>query len=226
MQQSIILSCSTLRQELEFVMKKIDCSYPIEWIDSGLHVWPDKLRMEIQKKIDEIDSKYTTVLLLFGFCGNSLVGIKACGKTLILPKTADCIPIFLGSNKMREKAGIDTYFFTQGYLNLETTMVTDYKRSIEKYGEKKGKRLVKAMMVHYKRLAVIDTGTFEVESVVEGIKDLSQTLNIPTVVLEGNLKLIENLLTRKWDDENFLLVKPGETITLEDSLEVGRSMIC
>lgn len=222
----IILACSTLREELELVMDRISCSYPIEWVDSGLHVWPDKLKVEIQKKLNELDPKYTTVLLLFGFCGNSMVGIESSNRTLVLPLAADCIPIFLGSNAAREEAGIDTYFYTAGYLNYESNMVTEFRHAVEKYGKKRASYFMKAMMAHYKRLAVIDTGAFEVQEVIDKIEELAVELDIPTVVLEGNLILIENLLLKKWDKDSFLIVDPGKTITLDDSLRVGKSLIC
>ncbi len=222
----IILACSTLRQELELVMKRISCKYPVEWVDSGLHIWPDKLKIEVQKKLQDIHPRYTTVLLLFGFCGNSMIDIEAGNRTLVLPLAADCIPIFLGSNSNREKAGIDTYFYTAGYLNYESNMVSEFKYAIQKYGKKRASYFIKAMMAHYKRLAVIDTGAFDVEEVIDKIKDLSLELDIPTVILEGNLIMIENLLSKNWDNDSFLIVQPGCKITLDDSLRVGKSLIC
>ncbi len=225
-ENTIILACSTLRQELELVMDRLLCSYPVEWVDSGLHVWPDSLRINIQKKLDELDPKYTTVLMLFGFCGNSMVGINSNDRTIILPLAADCIPIFLGSQEERDRAGMDTYFFTAGYLNFETTMVSEFKRAITKYGQKRGSSIMRALMAHYKRLAVVDTGAFEVQAVVDGVKELSDELEIPTVVLQGNLRIIENLLLGNWQEEDFLIVRPGGSIKLEDSLSVGKSLIC
>ncbi len=223
---TIILACSTLRQELELVMEKISCKYPVEWVDSGLHVFPDKLKKEVHRKLCELDPKYTTVLLLFGFCGNSMVDIEAYNRTLVLPLAADCIPIFLGSNKAREEAGIDTYFYTSGYLNYEANMVSEFKHAIEKYGKKRASYFIRTMMAHYKRLAVIDTGAFDVEEVIDKIKDLSIELDIPTIVLEGNLIMIENLLSKNWDNDSFLIVEPGNKVTFDDSLRVGKSLIC
>ncbi len=226
MNDTIIVACQTLKQELELVMKNMGCNYPIEWVDSGLHVWPDKLHVGIQEKVDSLDPKYKTVLFVFGFCGNSMVGINGGDRTLVLPLSADCIPIFMGSNDARNKAGVDTYFFTQGYLNYEANMVREHQNMINKYGEKRAGRFLKSMMAHYKRIGVIDTGAFDVNDVVENVRSVAAELDIPTIVLEGNMRLIENLLQGNWDRDEFLVVEPNGKITFEDSLRVGKSSVC
>ena len=219
--ETIILACGTLKQELEYVMDKTSCKYPVELVDSGLHAWPDKLRDSINGKLGQLDEKYSTVLLIFGFCGNSLVGVNSGKRTLVMPLVADCIPIFLGSNEERDKAGIDTYFFTEGYLNHEQTIVSEYERSLEKYGKKRADRIAKILMQHYRKLAVIDTGVFRVEHVQNRIKGLSESLGIPSIILQGNLRLIEDLLKGNWDQGDFLIVQPNSTISLESSFRVG-----
>jgi hypothetical protein len=216
-----IVACETLKQELQAVMKRRGCDYPVVWIDAGKHAWPDKLRVAIQEAIDGISPSYKTLLLLFGFCGNALVDIKARQHRLVLPRAADCIPLFIGSRKEREAYGSGMYFFTEGYLNSGGSIASDTDRVYRRYGEKRGLSILKKMVGHYKNFAVIDTGTFNVAEVKDKVQDFARLLDIPVNVIPGNLRIIDALLAGGWQDDEFLSVAPGGSITFEDSLGAG-----
>jgi hypothetical protein len=219
--ETYIVACETLKPELTWVMNARQCEYPIAWVESGKHVWPDKLRGYIQERIDAIPSSYKRILLVFGFCGNSMVGIKARTQTLVLPRVADCIPLFLGSQAVRGSYGVNTYFFTEGYLHSETSFITEFDACLKKYGKKRGTSLIKQMLEHYKTVAVIDTGTYNVPAVAAEVRPFAEALDLSVSIIPGNLRLFDALLAGEWNQDEFLVVPPGDTITLNDSLSVG-----
>jgi hypothetical protein len=221
-QEIYIIACETLREELSLIMDARRCSYPVVWVDAGKHVWPDKLRVAIQEALDGLPPSCTTALVLFGFCGNAMVGIRPPSQVLVLPRTADCIPLFLGSQAAREAAGARTYFFTEGYLRSAGNIATEFKESMKRRGKAYALHVVKMMMVHYQHIAVINTGAFDPARVLEELEDLSKTLDIPISVIPGNLRLINALLAGDWDRNEFLVIPPGETVSLEDALAVGK----
>jgi hypothetical protein len=218
-----IIACETLKQELEAVMKNRGCAYPVVWIDAGKHAWPDKLRVSVQEAIDRISPPGQTILLLFGFCGNAMVGIEARNHRLVLPRAADCIPLFIGSREERESYGTGAYFFTEGYINSGGSIVSDTSRVYRRYGEKRGLSILKKMVGHYKEFAVIDTGTFNVPEVKAKVEDFAKLVDIPVRVIPGSLRFIGALLEDSRRDERFLTVKPGGKITFEDSLSAGKA---
>ncbi|MDR0452631.1 MAG: DUF1638 domain-containing protein [Treponema sp.] len=218
-----VIACETLKQELLAVMGKQGCDYPVVWVDAGKHTWPDKLRVSVQEAIDGVPPSCKTVLLLFGFCGNAMVGIEARNHRLVMPKAADCIPLFIGSRKEREAYGTRTYFFTEGYLNSGGSMVSDASRIYERYGEEDGLFIMKKMLGHYQDFAVVDTGVFDVDAVRAGVEDFAKPLEIPVRLIPGSLRLIDALLAGAWQDDSFLVLAPGGKITFEDSLEAGKS---
>jgi hypothetical protein len=218
-----IVACETLKQELEAVMKQRRCEYPVIWIDAGKHQWPDKLHIAIQEAIDGVSPSCKTVLLLFGFCGNALLGIEARNRRLVIPRVADCIPLFIGSRKEREAYGAGTYFFTGGYLNAGSSIASDTSRVFQRYGKKRGLSILKKMIGHYKDFAVIDTGTFDVPEVKATVEDFARLVEIPVKVIPGNLRFIDALLAGPWQEDSFLTVKPGEKITFKDSLSAGKA---
>lgn len=218
-----IIACETLKQELLAAMEKRGCRCPVTWIDSGKHAWPDKLRVSVQQAIDGVPPSYKTVLLLFGFCGNAIVGIEARKHRLVMPKAADCIPLFIGSREEREAYGAKTYFFTGGYLDSGGSAVSDAPRIYERYGEKKGLYILKKMLGHYEDFTVIDTGVFDVDSVKAQVEDFAKPLDIPVKLIPGSLRLFDALLAGDWREDAFLVLAPGGKITLDDSIAAGKS---
>jgi hypothetical protein len=218
-----IVACETLKQELLAVMEKRGCDYPVIWVDAGKHTWPDKLRVSVQEAIDGISPSCETILLLFGFCGNAMVGIEARNHKLVMPKAADCIPLFIGSREERETYGTRTYFFTEGYLNSGGSMVSDASRIYERYGEEDGLYILKKMLGHYQDFAVVNTGVFDIDAVKARVDDFAKPLEIPVKLIPGSLRFIDALLAGAWRDDAFLALEPGGKITFEDSLGAGKS---
>lgn len=222
-ENTVVVACETLKKELETAMAQGGHRRPVVWVESGLHAWPDKLRAKLQETLDALPPETTTVLLAFGFCGNSMVGIKAGPRTLVLPRVADCIPIFLGSTQKRQAAGSDVYFLTEGYLTGEQNIIREHAYYLGRYGEKRANRIAKAMMAHYKQFAVIDTGAFPVPPIVAEIEPYAGLLGIPVNVVPGDLAILRDLLPGPWDAERFLTVPPGGQIAFEDSVGLGES---
>ena len=77
-----------------------ECSYPVMWIESGLHINPDSLRKRLQEELDHLGN-IDRALLAFGYCGNALLGLRAEHFRLIFPRAEDCITLMLGSGPRR-----------------------------------------------------------------------------------------------------------------------------
>ena len=219
----VVIACETLKNELNLAMDQTGVSYPVIWIESGLHEFPDKLRARLQEVIDDLEPG--TALLAFGFCGNSMVGVNTPHARLILPRVADCMPLFLGSVEKREQMGSKTYFFTGGYLESERNLAVEYEEYLGRYDPETAAWLMQEMMKHYERFAVIDTGAYEVEPVTRKISTVAELLELPVEIVPGDMGFFCELLRGPWPDERFLTVEPGGSITLEDSLNVGFSQV-
>ncbi len=68
----------------------------VTFLDYGLHASPKNLRKTLQAEIDSITTP-SLIVLGYGMCGNGLKDIQSGIHTLLMPKTDDCIAIFLGS---------------------------------------------------------------------------------------------------------------------------------
>jgi hypothetical protein len=199
-------------------MKSIRVDLPVFWISSGKHVFPDRLRESVMETLTHIPDAYDTVLFAFGFCGNAMVGVKSDRHRLVLPKAADCTPLFLGSQEDRNLRGTRTFFFTEGYLCSKSNIATEYGKLSEKYGAENAREAMREMMKHYESLSIIDTGTSDIATMADALQDFSELTGVPVEVIPGNLRLIRMLVEGDWPESDFLIKGIGEEITMADAL--------
>ncbi|WP_368292946.1 DUF1638 domain-containing protein [Dehalobacter sp. TBBPA1] len=214
----IIIACQTIKDEVCLALKETGVDYPVLFIESGLHNYPDLLRRRLQESINQLEN-VDTVLFAFGYCGNSLVGLTSPTAALIIPKADDCISLLLGSHELRMSLSreMGTYFLTKGWLDNEKSLLSEYQHYIEKYGSAKADMIIKTMLHHYKRLMIIDTQTCQPEEIMAKTENFAKSLELQHETITGSSRFLKKLFTGPWDEE-FITVKPGDTVTLEHTL--------
>lgn len=216
MKKTIAIACKTLQDEVMIVGNELNITYPIIWIESGLHTTPERLRKVIQEQINRIDN-VDNILLIFGICGNSLFGLHSAKARIIFPKVDDCISLFLGGNSEKAKweRKSSGYYLTKGYLKMESNIWTDYQQCLAKYGLEKTRRLMKKMLDGYEKLRIITTGAYNLEDILDTSKDIAKKLELDHEVIEGSLHLVYKALQGIWD-EDFAVIEPGHAVGFED----------
>ncbi len=214
--RTVILACQTIKDELRLALKETGVDYPVIYIEAGLHNRPEALHRRIQEQLEMLDN-VETVLMAFGFCGNSLLGIKSSVFTIVVPRVEDCIPLLLGSCETRKVIcqEMGTYFTTKGWLDYEQNILWEYDRCVSRYGESRALRVMKTMLGNYLRLMVIDTGAYPVESVTPRTEEFAAKLGLRHVIAPGSLRLLHKLLLGQWDQE-FVVLNPGDELHLGD----------
>lgn len=84
--RTLIITCETLRNEIELVLKQHKLNFDIVWLESGLHDVPAELHSLLQKHLDQVQG-YDQVLLALGRCGGALNGLKTGNYETILPNS-------------------------------------------------------------------------------------------------------------------------------------------
>lgn len=203
----IIIACATLKRELNMAMDRIGCSDPVIWLEPGDHNQPRKRREAIVKALESC-AQYDTVILAMSFCGNSLVGLKSGAKSLLLPCFDDCIGLLLGDKRRN-----DVYYLTDGWLNGQQNILSEYESAVRKYGQEKAERIFAAMLRGYSNLAWIDTGVGTEEG-KQKARMTAALLGLTFEVVPGSLKNLEDLLSER-DSGHILRLPPHSTITPE-----------
>lgn len=203
----MIVSCETLRCELEATMNRCGCDYPVVWLEAGLHNVSKKLNTAMQEKLDSI-SGFDTVLIAMSFCGNSVLGLQSRDFQLVIPKCDDCISLLLGTNRRP----MDTLFFTEGWLKGGHHLGQEYDECLEKYGEKRGKRIFQVMLKNYRHIAMVDTGCYDTAAAEPQIRAIGKKLGLAFTVLPGSPAYLYELLRGNWEPDRFQILPPNSTL--------------
>ena len=211
--KTAVIACKTIEDELNYAMSRTGCSYPVVWLESGLHNVPQKLQTAVQEALDSLDAH--RVLLAMGFCGNAMAGVKSGRAELILPRVDDCISLLLGSVKRRLAITDEyaAYFFTEGWLRGERNIWVEHRHMLEKYGEEITEELEKSMFGHYRTLGLLDCGEKPVAPLVENTKMIAEALHLEQRVIPASVDYLAELLTGPWSAERFITVPPEREIT-------------
>lgn len=214
--EDVVVACNTLEDEIKLVFEDIENDYPIYWVDSGLHNFPEKLKNSIQEEINKIDNA-DHIILLFGSCGNSLVGLHSSVAPLVIPKVADCISMFLGGDQKKQQLERKApgYYFTGGYLENESNIWAEFQYSVEKYGKDKASYLFQKMLHNYQKLRIIDTGAYNPQLVMAKTEKMADEFNLEQELVRGTLKYIYKALNREWD-QDFVIIEAGRKVTFND----------
>ncbi|HOL16645.1 MAG TPA: DUF1638 domain-containing protein [Bacillota bacterium] len=212
--KAIALACETIADEVRLAAQQTSSRLPLYWVESGMHNYPDKLRKHLQSEIDRIDNVDYT-LLLFGYCGNSLLGLVSHKSRLVIPRVDDCISLLLGGNERRNALNREAmgYFLTRGWLSHENNLWNEYNYCVKKYGPERTRQIYHVMLHNYKKLNVIETGAYNLEALLPLTGEIARELALEHAVVEGTLDLLCRALRGDWD-EQFVIIEPGCEVTL------------
>ncbi len=214
---TVALACETIIDEIKRSAEEIDSRIPIRWIESGMHNSPEKLRSFLQDEINSLESSdLYNILLLFGYCGNALLGLTSSSCRLVIPRVDDCISLLLGGNKIRnalsEKAM--AYYLTRGWLRHDNNLWNEYHYCLRKYGPQRTEEIYRIMLGNYKNLNVIETGAYNLADILPQTEELAGALGLEHEIVGGSLHIIHKALLGKWDDD-FAIIEPGRAVDLE-----------
>lgn len=211
---TLLIACGMIQDEINLALKNISHIYDVVWMSSELHVNPDFLREELQKKITE-NQNYSRILLAYGNCGKGLVGIVSEKAELAFLRSEDCIQMLLHKNKGLKSLRGETYFITKGWMMGKKSLKEEYHYAINKYGPKKAEMIMEIMFKNYESLIMIDSGAYDLENWVHCARHLSQVLKLEFVITPGDVELLEMFLSQNWD-HRVALVAPGKKISSDD----------
>ena len=225
---TVVISCKVLE---DLLGKRLPAGVPAVWLDVMLHNSPKKLGVALQEQIDALPQP-SFVIVGYGLCGNGLVGVKAGAHTLIIPRTHDCVAIFLGSHQRyveRFFASANTYYLTKGWLDAKDEPLTDYLDYVRDYDEETADYLVEMKYKHYRKLCMVGFSQEELDSCRPAAMKVAdfcrERFGMEYEETIGTTDLIEALVRMpariaEGNDE-FVIVPPGGEITMEMFLRSG-----
>jgi len=207
-------------RELTYYAALSPNAFHFHFLPWGLHCEPDDLRREVQQAVDATDGSFDAILLGYGLCSKGVEGVTARNIPLVIVKGHDCITHLLGS-KERYQDYFDrhpgTYWYSPGWIENHLPPGPErYEATFRKYVEKFGEDNAQFLMEmeqdwfrKYKTAAYLDLGVGNTEEYEAYTKRCAQWLGWDFDRLEGDARLIKQLVNGDWNQEEFLLVPPG-----------------
>ncbi len=230
-----LISCNVFQREACWAVAQAPQVIDLEFLELGEHANSANLRAKIQAAIDAADAagRYQAILLLFGVCGNATVGLRAGKTMLVMPRAHDCCTILLGSRKKFQEEFGDapsTPFSSSGYLERGAYFLrTDdgfntvvYGNVMAEYEAKYGKENAQYIWetLHPQgdakakdhKAVFIDLPQTAHLRLAERFQEEAQKAGKEYQRLEGDIRLIRDLIWGRWNAEEYLMVKPGEEV--------------
>jgi hypothetical protein len=232
MKRFVALTCEALSRTIYSLSAQSENTITLRMFKQGLHNRPKNLRNVLQAELDAIPTgEYDAILLVYGMCGNSTVGLVARDTPLVIPRAHDCITLYLGSHQRYQEEferHPGTYWYSLDYMERQEKGATvalgaagisdqeaEYERYVAKFGQENADALMEEMRQwssHYTRAAFIDTGFGYSEHYEQMAKDKAARENWVFERKQGNNRLLAMLVNGKWGEDEFLVVPPHHCI--------------
>lgn len=228
-----LISCEIFYREMCLAAARSCHRVDVEFLPKGLHdIGSAGMLERLQATLDRVDAtKYDRVLFGYGLCNNGLVGLRATGLPLVVPRAHDCITLFLGSKERYLQYFYDhpgVYFLTTGWIERnevgelrqasvqhKSGMDWSYEELVAKYGEDNARFLYEqlaAKPTHYRQMTFIEMGIEPNDSFERRSQEEAAQRGWSYEKIAGDFSLLKRLVDGPWDGADFLVVAPGQRI--------------
>jgi len=226
-----IIACPSLRSDLLQLAAEVESQIAFRHLENGLHERPaHEMRQALQTAIDQT-TDCDAVVVAYGLCSRSVVGVTARDIPVVVPRAHDCIGLMLGSTQRylgEIASNPGTYFQSAGWLQAvrggaqprftfgPNSNVTREKLA-EQYGEEAADYLMeqfKGFTQHYERLAYIATPVADGPKWEAEARAIAAEQKWAFERLDADTGWMRRLLEGDWQESEFLVLEPGQTVVL------------
>ena len=230
-----VIACEVLARQLYYIAALAPHVIDIDLLAKGLHDEPDRLRAEVQRRVEATETAvYDAILLGYGLCSNSIVGVSHPSLRIVVPRAHDCITLYLGSAERYAaefRANPGTYWYAPDYIERnsggtdrtiglgsagnDSQVQETYQEYVAKYGKDNADYLMEVMgawTAHYNRAAYIDTVEMRLPDHSQEAQEVASRRGWAFERLAGSIVILRDLLEGRWGAERFLTVEPGRAV--------------
>lgn len=229
-----LIACEILFREFCTAAARSVNRVDVEFLPKGLHdIGQAGMSRRLQEAVAAVDqSQYEAIVMGYALCSNGLVGLAAKNIPIVVPRAHDCITLFLGDRQRYLdyfRAHPGAYYKTSGWIERgsrlnqyrpdaiqeQTGMTMSYEKLVEKYGEDNAQFLYEQLCQttrNYEQFTFIRMGLENEERFEQFARTEAAQSGWKFDAIEGSMSLIQGLLDGPWDDDRYLVVRPGQRI--------------
>lgn len=231
-----VIACEVAFREICYVAARSKNVLSLEFLTQGYHDNPERGLQELQSRVDKASS-CEAVLLGYALCNNMLVGLTAREVPVVIPRAHDCITFFLGSKERYQEvfnACPGTYYYTSGWLEYRdrggerierpqssslgqgVSGLSTYEDWVARYGEENARYLMEVLgqwTRHYSRGLLIDFDFTPPElNLRERVQEICRGHGWSYDETTGDIGLLQRWVDGEWNEEEFLVLQPGQAV--------------
>ncbi|MDR0668486.1 MAG: DUF1638 domain-containing protein [Treponema sp.] len=233
-----VIACDVLKREVAYLGSRSACVVDVTYLPQGLHATPDILRAKLAEQIElanrgypynhyGLEASYDYILLIYGLCDNSVVGLTSEKVPLVIPRAHDCITMLLGSRTRYDELfhghpGI--YWYSRGWIECseqpgEERYIRTYASYVERYGEDNAEYLMEmeqGWFTSYNRAVFINWKELGNDEYYRNYtKSCAAYLRWDYQETDGDPSLLEKMLNGVFDGDDVLVVPERKTVVAD-----------
>lgn len=205
----LLLACGMQQDETERLREQYHLTYPVIYLERGMHERPEELHQRLQDLINE-NQDHDAILLTYGLCGRATEGLRSPHTRLVMPRFHDCIHQLLENNVDKH-----TLYLTRAWTLDEKSIQGQIQGICASYEPWQAREIISAIYGGYERIAVIDTDSYDTEPILAATRQTAAHLGMETCLVPSPCHVLRKLLTGEWDDQ-ILVLQPGEAVRPEE----------
>ena len=207
--KEVILSCPTLKKEIQHILGEYKLDTPVYFLPRRLHADPKELAEYLQNTIDSFDN-VDRILICVSGCGGGTAKLKARAAELVIPKTRDCLDLLLSGDDVKSiNRAPNGIFMTESWWTTMKEGELNLEKQIAAKGKEAGEAWLRQIFKGFEHFYIIDTGVYDVAAVAKEMQPLIDVLEGTVEVVPGRCGLLRKLLTGAIDENFRVIAKEG-----------------
>ncbi len=206
-----VIGCGIIRRDIGKIVDGLPYEADVFWLDEDLHNTPAKLHDALQAKIGELGD-YGEIILTYLLCGNALIGIGSDTSRIRFLRGDDCIYAQMCLCPEYRELRPRSFFLSHGWLSTSRNSLEEYDRTVEKYGERRARRICDALYRNYRNVVYMKLGGEVPEEDREKVLRFAELAKVEPLYMDGSLELYRKLLWLE-DCPEVTVLEAGERVS-------------
>ena len=228
-----VIACAVLEAEVRHFAKNLPHLRYLAFLPQGLHDEPARLQRELQAAVAAAEAQpaIESIALVYGLCSRGVENLAHPRCPLVIARAHDCVTLLLGGKEryaecLRQHPG--TYWYSPGWIAAHTPPGPERDARLRRdftarFGADDADYLMeneRQWIANYTRATYVGLGVGETANDIAYTRRCAAWLGWDFDQVQGDPRLLQDLLAGRWDDRRFLVVPPnhGIRVTADDTV--------